>query len=86
VLGLEVAQLVQERVVVGVRDLGVVEDVVAVVVVLELAAELGYARGRYARASDPATTLGYFLRVWRREAGGWRIVLDVANPAPPPPG
>lgn len=47
-------------------------------------ADLGYARGRYARFSDPAATLGYFLRVWRREASGWRIVLDVANPAPRP--
>jgi hypothetical protein len=49
-------------------------------------ADLGYARGSYARTSDPALPLGYFLRVWRREAGGWRIFLDVANPAPAPPG
>ena len=49
-------------------------------------ADLGYARGSYARTSHPAATLGYFLRVWRREAAGWRIVMDVANPAPPPPG
>ena len=41
VLGLEVAQLVQQRVVLGVRDLGVVEDVVAVVVVVELPPQLG---------------------------------------------
>ena len=47
-------------------------------------ADLGYARGSYARSSEPAATLGYYLRVWRREAGGWRIVLDVANPAPRP--
>ena len=40
VLRLEVAQLVQQRVVVGVRDLRVVEDVVAVVVVLELPPQL----------------------------------------------
>ena len=38
---LEVAQLVQQRVVVGVRDLGVVEDVVAVVVVLDDPPQLG---------------------------------------------
>ena len=50
-------------------------------------ADLGYARGSYALSSEPAAPLGYFLRVWRREAGGWRIVMDVANPAPrPPPG
>ena len=41
VLGLERAQLVEQRVVGVVADLGVVEDVVAVAVVLELAAQLG---------------------------------------------
>jgi len=41
VLGLEVAQLVEQRVVLAVGDVGVVEDVVAVVVVLELLPELG---------------------------------------------
>ena len=39
-LGLEVAQLVHQRVVLGVRDLRVVEDVVAVVVLIELLAQL----------------------------------------------
>ena len=43
--------------------------------------DFGYARGRYARAADPNAALGYFMRAWRREAGGWRIVIDVANPA-----
>ena len=38
---LEIAQLVQQRVVLDVRDLRVVEDVVAVAVVLELLAQLG---------------------------------------------
>ena len=41
VLGLEVAQLVQQRVVDVVAHLGVVEDVVAVVVMVELAPQLG---------------------------------------------
>ena len=44
VLGLERAQLVEQRVVVVVADLGVVEDVVAVAVVVELLAQLGGAR------------------------------------------
>jgi ketosteroid isomerase-like protein len=48
--------------------------------------DLGYARGRYARAADPGAPLGYFLRAWRREAGGWRIVIDITNPVPRPPG
>lgn len=45
-------------------------------------ADFGYVRGRYAAAAAPAATLGWYLRVWRREASGWRIVLDVVNPAP----
>jgi ketosteroid isomerase-like protein len=45
-------------------------------------ADVGYVRGRYAAAAAPQATLGWYLRVWRREAAGWRIVLDVVNPAP----
>ncbi len=44
--------------------------------------EFGYARGRYSAAGAPQTALGWFLRVWRHERDGWRIVLDVINPAP----
>ena len=44
--------------------------------------DFGYARGSYAAAADPAKPLGYFLRVWRVEAGEWRIVMDVVNPPP----
>lgn len=43
--------------------------------------DFGYARGRYARAGD-SEPRGYFLRVWRREAAGWRIALSVTNPIP----
>jgi ketosteroid isomerase-like protein len=43
--------------------------------------DFGYARGRFATPAAPDKALGFFLRVWRREADGWRIVLDVANPA-----
>jgi hypothetical protein len=42
--------------------------------------DLGYARGSYAAASTPATTLGYFMRVWRLESGEWKVALDVTNP------
>ena len=44
--------------------------------------ELGYARGRYSAVGAPQAALGWFMRVWRLERDGWRIVLDVTNPAP----
>lgn len=45
--------------------------------------EFGYARGSFAAVSSPQKPLGYFMRVWRLEAGEWRIALDVINPASP---
>ena len=46
--------------------------------------ELAYARGAYTSRATPATPLGWYLRVWRREGPGWRIAMDVTNPAPQP--
>ena len=43
--------------------------------------DFGYSRGRYADAAAPTVTRGWYLRAWHREEGGWRIVIDVANPA-----
>ena len=40
--------------------------------------DFGYARGNYAAAEGQAP-LGWYLRVWRREAAGWHIVMDVVN-------
>ena len=57
---LERLQLVEEAVVLGVRDLGVVEDVVAVVVVVE---QLPQLRGALACASEGGKEL---LRPTRR--------------------
>jgi ketosteroid isomerase-like protein len=50
--------------------------------------DLGYAYGTYesrAKASDekPSET-GNYMRIWRRQGGKWRVVLEVANPVPPP--
>jgi len=43
--------------------------------------DFGYARGAYT-AEPRGRPEGWFLRVWHREAGAWRIALDVSNPAP----
>lgn len=43
--------------------------------------DFGFVRGTYADAADPQKARGYFMRVWRREAVGWRVVLDVTNAA-----
>ncbi|HUQ27366.1 MAG TPA: nuclear transport factor 2 family protein [Usitatibacter sp.] len=42
--------------------------------------DFGYARGSYSAAPGDKPA-GWYLRVWRREAGAWRIALDVTNPA-----
>ena len=42
--------------------------------------DLGYARGAYSEGSGDKPD-GWFLRVWHREAGAWRIAMDVSNPA-----
>jgi ketosteroid isomerase-like protein len=41
--------------------------------------DFGYSLGRFAAPGDGPR--GQYLRAWRREAAGWRIVLDVVNPA-----
>ena len=48
--------------------------------------DLGYTVGTYeVQDADPAkkvTELGNYLRIWQKQNGAWRIVLDVANPVP----
>jgi len=39
--------------------------------------EFGYAIGRYGPAEG--VTAGHYVRVWRRESGGWRIAADVVD-------
>ena len=43
--------------------------------------DFGFARGSVASAPQQPPR-GYFLRVWRHEPQGWRIALDVVQPAP----
>jgi len=42
--------------------------------------DFGYARGAYREGSAEKPD-GWYLRVWHREAGAWRIAMDVSNPA-----
>jgi ketosteroid isomerase-like protein len=50
--------------------------------------DLGYTYGLYElRSNDAAKTLtgkGNYMRVWKKQQGTWRVVLDVANPLPLP--
>ena len=43
--------------------------------------DFGFTRGSVSAAGGEPPT-GYFLRVWRHEPWGWRIALDVVQPAP----
>src|SRR5438105_262565 len=66
VLALDRAQLVEQRVVLVVADLGVVEDVVAVAVVMQLLAQLrgAFLRGR-AHSTSRAAGASSRPRSWR---------------------
>ena len=45
------------------------------------AGDFAYAAGRIGPQGGP--TAGHFVRVWRREPGGWRIAADIVNELAP---
>jgi ketosteroid isomerase-like protein len=49
--------------------------------------DLGYAYGTYQLKAGPAdekpTEQGNYMRIWKRQGGQWRVVLDVTNPVRP---
>jgi len=53
---------------------------------VSLSGDLGYTRGLYEARSDDAEKKlierGNYLRIWKKQNGVWRVVLDVANPLP----
>lgn len=46
------------------------------------AGDLGYTHGTYEMTDDAKRVIekGSYLRIWRKQDGAWRIVMDVANP------
>jgi ketosteroid isomerase-like protein len=48
--------------------------------------DLGYTYGTYSANSDDATKKlierGNYLRIWKKQNGIWKVVLDVANSLP----
>ncbi len=49
-----------------------------------IAGDLGYTHGAYevADATNKVIERGSYVRIWKKEAGAWRVVLDVANVHP----
>ncbi|HEY7771084.1 nuclear transport factor 2 family protein [Longimicrobium sp.] len=45
---------------------------------------LGYVYGAYTRSAPNGQHAGNYVRVWRRTAQGWRLLLDVVNARPTP--
>lgn len=45
--------------------------------------DLAYTYGRYAIEGADGER-GFYLRVWRRTAAGWKIAANIAKPEPPP--
>lgn len=45
--------------------------------------DLGYTYGSYESGSAPALESGYYVRVWKRDAGGvWKLAVEVERPNP----
>jgi ketosteroid isomerase-like protein len=47
--------------------------------------DVGYSYGAYQlKTADGKSESGNYMRVWKKQAGAWKIVMDVANPIPEP--
>jgi ketosteroid isomerase-like protein len=49
------------------------------------AGDLGVTYGAYSDGTGPAAIRGYYLHVWKRLPGGWKLAADLANVEPAPP-
>ncbi len=50
------------------------------------AGDLAWSHGEASWTQDGKPGAGHYLRVWRRDRAGWRIVFDQIIPDPPPKG
>jgi ketosteroid isomerase-like protein len=50
---------------------------------VSLAGDLGYTYGSYTSGAGQEAVRGYYLHVWKRQPGGWRLAADVANQEAP---
>lgn len=50
------------------------------------AGEIGYTFGtaELKRAGSNEIDYSNYMRIWKKQAGAWKVVVDVMNPAPPP--
>jgi ketosteroid isomerase-like protein len=48
---------------------------------LAASGDFGYSYGSFWNPDHPATAAGYYVRIWRRGATGWRIVVEKSVPA-----
>jgi ketosteroid isomerase-like protein len=48
--------------------------------------DLGYTLGMAELRREGPGTIEYsnYVRIWKKQAGAWKVVVDVMNPAPPP--
>jgi ketosteroid isomerase-like protein len=46
--------------------------------------DLGYTYGVVEAREGETTKYANYVRIWRNEAAGWRVALDLLSPAPPP--
>ncbi len=51
---------------------------------ISVSGDLGYTYGTFElKSGETVVEKGSYVRVWKKQAGGWRVVIDVMSPDPP---
>jgi ketosteroid isomerase-like protein len=50
------------------------------VCVVSRSGDLAYTYGKYQSTQTPDAGSGYFVRIWKKYSGNWKIVLDIVSP------